>query len=324
MPDEPQLNEDGEGNKDFHSNLRCPDGGGGARVTSECMQGDPTPGSTNEPTCSGGPPVPVEMSLCEAMQLDDEGYPVNIGVLVHITSPVLILNNDGTYGVGRLDHGFTDGECCGYLFDFDGYMVLNEGDEIDLTGTVDFYNGKTEISGPDLAIVVLSTGNPLPEPELITTEELALNGNDYESCLIMIDNLTIISGTWPPEGENANLGVVDETMVEVTLRIDADTDIDGSDPPGEPFTCVGIGGQFDTGAPWDEYFQILPRKRTDIWDDPLIRVCCLGCDCFLMTREECLAAGGEWHEEWDDCDPNPCTGSPVEGTSWGAIKNIYR
>ena len=48
---EPQLNEDGNGNKDAHSNMRCPDGGGGAGATSSFYQFVATPGASNDHAC---------------------------------------------------------------------------------------------------------------------------------------------------------------------------------------------------------------------------------------------------------------------------------
>jgi hypothetical protein len=53
-------------------------------------------------------------------------------------------------------------------------------------------------------------------------------------------------------------------------------------------------------------------------------VCCICEDCFIYTEDECMNAGGEWHPEWDTCDPNPCTPSPTDNASWGTIKSIYR
>ena len=44
---QPQVNENGAGNKDNHSNQRCPNGEGGARNTGTYTQFTPTPGSTN-------------------------------------------------------------------------------------------------------------------------------------------------------------------------------------------------------------------------------------------------------------------------------------
>ncbi|MBU0741881.1 lamin tail domain-containing protein [bacterium] len=51
LPGEPQLNEGGGGNSAAHSNMRCPDGGGGARVTTSFYQFLPTPGVSNNLAC---------------------------------------------------------------------------------------------------------------------------------------------------------------------------------------------------------------------------------------------------------------------------------
>lgn len=259
---------------------RCPDGVDTNNNEDDTAETNPTPGETND--CGF---TPTEMSLCEAVELDGVGFPINFGELVHITSPLIVLNDDGTFSVGRTDYAATDGECCVNLFDFDYYVEHYEGDEIDVTGTVNFYNGKVEISGPNIEIVLLSQGNPLPEPENISTEELAVNGNEYESCLIMIDHLTIVGGDpWPPEGENANIEVADESGVPTILRIDKETNIDGGTAPEAPFTCIGIGGQYDPDEPYTEGFQILPRYLDDLYHDP----------------------------------------TPVSETSWGGIKSIFK
>ena len=50
---QPQVNEDGSGDKDNHSNQRCPDGSGGTRNTDTYAQFDPTPGGEN--TCGVAP-----------------------------------------------------------------------------------------------------------------------------------------------------------------------------------------------------------------------------------------------------------------------------
>jgi hypothetical protein len=51
--------------------------------------------------------------------------------------------------------------------------------------------------------------------------------------------------------------------------------------------------------------------------------CCFDSYCFIMLEEDCWAQGGIW--VGGPCDPNPCAGgSPVQETTWGKIKRIYR
>ena len=239
---------------------RCPDGTDTDDNEADTAETLPTPGEEND--CGVEPPT--DMTLCDAVELDADGFPVHIGEFVHITDALIVLNDDGVYSDGNLDCGATDGECCVNIFDFNLDPGLMSGDEVDVIGTVAFYNGKTEISGPGIEIVILSSGNPLPEPQEITTEELAVNGEDYESCLISLCGVRIIGGDWPAEGSNANLDIVDDSGIPTIMRIDKETNIDGSAPPEEPFAVIGIGGQYDNSAPYDSGYQIFPRSLEDI------------------------------------------------------------
>lgn len=51
LPGEAQLDEGGSGDKDMHSNMRCPDGEGGARSTSDFYQFAASPGVSNDHAC---------------------------------------------------------------------------------------------------------------------------------------------------------------------------------------------------------------------------------------------------------------------------------
>ena len=47
------------------------------------------------------------------------------------------------------------------------------------------------------------------------------------------------------------------------MRIDSDTDIDGSPEPVWPVDIIGLGSQFDSSVPYDGGYQILPRYYAD-------------------------------------------------------------
>jgi hypothetical protein len=352
-----QVNE-GAVDSALHSIQRCPDGAGGARVTTEYVTAVPTPGASNDAACAepiraccdiaGGCTMtlevdcwdtwyadeeacdpnpcpigtPTEMALCDAVALDADGVAINEGEWVHITSSLIVLADYGTYASGRIDQPATDGTCCVYLFDFNLDEMYYEGDELDVIGVIETYNGKVEIT--DLQVTLLSSSNPLPEPEVIDAAELQINGNDYESCLVRVNDLTIASGDWPAEGSSASLDVTDGVGTFI-LRIDSDTDIDGSPEPAAPFAVIGIVGQYDYDAPYHEFFQLLPRYIEDIipYVAP-VAVCCVGEECTIVTAADCEAVSGMWHEEWDTCDPNPCYVSPTNDASWGSIKNSFK
>ncbi|MBU1698892.1 MAG: hypothetical protein KJ970_09095 [Candidatus Eisenbacteria bacterium] len=266
------------------STSRCPDGSDTNDNAFDCYADDtPTPGVMNDADCA--PPVPTEYSLCEIMEIDVDGFPVHFGEFVHITSPVRTLNENLIYSAGRLEVGVTDLECCSLLFDYNYTAPYPAGTVFDVTGTVDFYNGKIELA----SLTLIEQGNDvLPDPYEITTGEVAMYGETYESCLIWICGLAITEGAWPVDGVDANL-VVDDGSGPTTLRIDKDTDIDGSAAPVEPFTAVGILGQYDSTGPYFDGYQFLPRNLGDIYS---------GLDC-----------------------PQP---TPTRQTTWGQIKTTYK
>lgn len=55
-------------------------------------------------------------------------------------------------------------------------------------------------------------------------------------------------------------------------------------------------------------------------------VCCVSGECVIVQEEEeCIALGGVYHPEWDNCGPpDPCASTPVARKSWGTIKALYR
>jgi hypothetical protein len=57
---------------------------------------------------------------------------------------------------------------------------------------------------------------------------------------------------------------------------------------------------------------------------PATGACCIGDDCFLVGREQCLAQGGVYGGDGTPCVPNPCGDTPARPTSWGHLKSIYR
>ncbi len=53
--------------------------------------------------------------------------------------------------------------------------------------------------------------------------------------------------------------------------------------------------------------------------------CCLdNASCIMITLEECSQMGGAFLGENVSCEPNPCGSSPIERTTWGKLKAIFR
>jgi len=145
---------------------------------------------------------------------------------------------------------------------FDAFLTL--GQTVQVTGITDEFNGKFEVIVTSEAnIQDLGTGT-LPDAQVVTISEMLSNGEDYESELITIQNVTVTDGDWPSDGFSENLTIVDGGTETLIMRIDSDTDIDGSTQPSWPSDVTGVGGQYDSSDPYTEGYQLLPRFLSDL------------------------------------------------------------
>ena len=192
-------------------------------------------------------------------QLDADGLPLAAGYLTKLQGIVTVAS--GVFSTANYDFYMQDNTGGINVFKFNiGATQYFEGDELEVLGTIDTYNGKVEISNFDAT--VLSTGNPLPAPIDVNIEDM---GEAYEGRLITIDNVSLTAGSdpWPTTQASTNLTITDGTG-EMVMRIVDSTHIGGNPEPNWPITVVGIGNQFDTSAPYFEGFQIQPRSYGDL------------------------------------------------------------
>jgi hypothetical protein len=153
-----------------------------------------------------------------------------------------------------------------------GLMVLDfagqgtpvaAGDNVVVRGTIDTFQGQTMISGPTITIV--GTGGGEPTAQLITTNELASNGEAYEGSLVEIRVVEITGGTWPVPGVDGSV-IIDDGSGPATMLIDKDTVLDNQGAPAEStFSVRGIATQRDGSVPYDCCWVVLPRYSTDIF-----------------------------------------------------------
>jgi len=123
------------------------------------------------------------------------------------------------------------------------------------------FNGLTELTVTSVSL--LSPG-AAPAPQVVTMAQLADGaGEALEGLLIRVDNVLITSGTFGGPNTSNNLTITDRTATG-TLRIDSDTDIDGTPTPTGVVSITGVLGQFDGSAPFDSGYQLLPRSIGDI------------------------------------------------------------
>jgi hypothetical protein len=142
--------------------------------------------------------------------------------------------------------------------------TVTEGDLIRVIGTVSHFNGLAQMNVD--SIVVLSSGNTLPAPQVVTSMS-----DLTESRLIRINNLTLVpssstSAQWPVSGATGSGRTPRATNGVDTfdIRIDNDVNLFNSPAPVGTFSMVGVGSQFDNSNPHTSGYQLCPRYLQDL------------------------------------------------------------
>ena len=142
--------------------------------------------------------------------------------------------------------------------------TVTEGDLIRVIGTVSHFNGLAQINVD--SIVVLSSGNTLPAPQVVTSMS-----DLTESRLIQINNLTLVpssstSAQWPVSGATGSGRTPRATNGVDTfdIRIDNDVNLFNSPAPAGTFSMIGVGSQFDNSNPHTSGYQLCPRYLQDL------------------------------------------------------------
>lgn len=196
-------------------------------------------------------------SIAEVTTEDADGVADSLGVSCQLQGIV--------YGVNLRGNGlqFTiiddNGDGIGVFNNSDdfGYTVT-EGDEVILRGEIDQFNGLTQIFVEELEFV--GSGNALQMPTTVTTLD-----ESTESQLVRLEGLSLVDPqAWDDSGGSFNVAVTDGSST-FNVRVDNSTTLAGTAGPGDMmFNLTGIGGQFDSEAPFDSDYQLLPRYEEDL------------------------------------------------------------
>ena len=125
------------------------------------------------------------------------------------------------------------------------------GDMVEVNGEVVEYFGFTEFHTPE--VIVLSSGNPIPEPIVVNTGDLVtpVNAEAYEACLVKVENVTVTQEPNPYNEWYIDDGTGECQVDDKIFAYQASL--------GEQFTY--IIGALDYG--YDEY-GINPRDMDDL------------------------------------------------------------
>ena len=216
--------------------------------------------------CIYTPPAPTfpdVVAINTFNGMDANGVVDSLGAMKWVKVIVTSIDFDGNAGYSFYAEDATDGINIWNFADKSGYTMPMMGDSLYIHGEVAQFRGLTELE-PD-SIYLVNQNNTLPAASV----ETALD-ETTESELIQLIGMTVVDPTqWPASGSSANVDITNGTDT-MTMRIDSDTDIDGSTAPAGMFDVTGLGAQFDFSSPYDEGYQIFPRMLTDIYEYPTI------------------------------------------------------
>ncbi len=135
---------------------------------------------------------------------------------------------------------------------------VNRGDSITVTGTISPYDYLIEI-GSVTNLVTNSTGNTLPNPTVITPDQIS---ESYESQLVQIKHVVFNDGGQKFAGKNSYSFTADGQSGVVYIN-NSDQDMVGTTIPTVPVTLTAISSQHSYSSP-SEGYQVLPRDLKDI------------------------------------------------------------
>ncbi len=194
------------------------------------------------------------------------------------------------------------------VYDYDAVQQLEMRDLIRISGVLDQYRGKDEITN----VHAVKLGRGLIEPVVVTLADLAASPETYENMLLGIAGVSMTGGSWPASGSDANVDISDDLgTTTYTMRLDRDTDIDGSQEPAWPVDMMAIGGQYTTATPPAGGYQVLPRGMEDfngIWRD------CYSADVSTLGVGACTAGREPYIEgSWSGTCEGEVTPAPADG-----------
>ncbi len=190
---QPQVNEDGDGDKDNHSNQRCPNGEGGQRNTDSYLQWPPTPGAEN--LCA------VLTVFAEIFEIQGAGAasPFDGATVTTVNNVVTAVGPNGFAMQTPTDRSDSDINTSDGIFVFTGGAPgVAVGDLVDVTGEVVEFFGMTEITGSPVvtevgtgtvpAPVIFNASVPSPDPVF---PSCAIEFECYEGMLVDVADGTV-------------------------------------------------------------------------------------------------------------------------------------
>ena len=198
----------------------------------------------------------MPLTIAEARSVNTEGVSNYDGQAIQLNGFALGIN----LRPGGLQFALVDDNNVGIgvfsLNDDFGYTVV-EGENLIIEGSISQFNGLTQIN---VETITPTEGAPVTTLPKVVSEL----SEDTESSLTKLENLSYVDqNQWLGDGSSFNVELTDGSNTFV-MRIDNDTEMSSEPAPLDISAVIGIGGQFDSDAPFLDGYQILPRYWSDI------------------------------------------------------------
>jgi len=185
------------------------------------------------------------------------------------------------------------------------------GDIVEVTGLIDFYNGKTNLNerhDPDnvFTVTLISHGS-VPDPILIpsvaactTFDQTRTTGGElYQGQWTRLEGVWVESGTW---ANGQTLTITDTSAGELAMLLSSMGDFTQGEAPSGKFNVTAIFDQEDTAAPYTGSYRLWPLAydQIEVWGDADLDGAVEFEDYQALAAHFGLTTGATW--EWGDFD----------------------
>lgn len=243
------------------------------------------------------PPTLPRYLLGGLSNLDSNGVPFLLGQRGWLEATVHSIDFRGGNGTQFFVYDSTGALGVFSSSDVSGYGNVQRGDRLYMEGTLGQFRGLTQFE-PDSIRILGQVA--LRAPDTVNQ----LNENTEGDYLYLANFSVIDTLQWPAAGNDANVDITNgiDTLV---MRIDRDTDIDGTAAPQGPFSFTGAGSQFSTAPKLDDGYQVLPSALGDF------AFASVPVDTFWVTLQVDLSGPGSFDPASDSVDmAGPFNGWP--------------
>jgi hypothetical protein len=196
--------------------------------------------------------------LIDVRMNDTDGVPLMMDQIITVCATITVGHEFGSNGPGYMQDATGAVAIYGGDFYNSGHQI---GDVVEVLAEVEFYRGLTQMRYAS-SIELVDSG-VFVAPLALDLATFSADPEFFEARLVKFTGVTLSDPeNWPAEGSNSNM-TIEQGGYSLTMRVDGDTDIDGSTVPGAAFDVTGIISQYDSSTPYHDGYQIIPRMLTD-------------------------------------------------------------